>query len=51
MNGKLFLLIKMAYASILRPLVAEKIETSPNQIDDVVLGILDKIFDYTPGTK
>jgi hypothetical protein len=47
MNTPLFKLIKMTYATILRPLVDEKIKTSPNQIDDAVLSVLDKIFDFT----
>uniref|UniRef100_A0A6M3IGJ2 Uncharacterized protein n=2 Tax=viral metagenome TaxID=1070528 RepID=A0A6M3IGJ2_9ZZZZ len=46
MNTKVWLLIKMAYTSILRPLVIEKVEQSDSQIDDFVLNILDKIFDY-----
>ena len=46
MNTPIFKLIKMAYAAILRPLVVEKIKTSPTQIDDFVLSVLDKIFDY-----
>ena len=46
MNTPIFKLIKMAYAAILRPLVVEKIQQSPTQIDDFVLSILDKLFDY-----
>jgi hypothetical protein len=46
MNTPLFKLIKLAYATILRPLVVEKVQQSPSQIDDFVLEILDKIFDY-----
>jgi hypothetical protein len=49
MNSKVWLLIKMAYTSILRPLVVEKVEQSDSQIDDFVLKILDKIFDYDGG--
>jgi len=46
MNTPIFKLIKLAYATILRPLVVEKIQQSPTQIDDFVLSVLDKIFDY-----
>jgi len=46
MNTPIFKLIRMAYSAILRPLVVEKIKTSPTQIDDFVLSVLDKIFDY-----
>ena len=46
MNTSLFKLIKMAYAVVLRPLVAEKIAQSPATIDDFVLSVLDKLFDY-----
>ena len=47
MNSPLFKLIKMTYASFLRPLVLDKIKASPNQVDDTVLSIMDKIFDYS----
>jgi hypothetical protein len=46
MDTSLFKLIKMAYSVILRPLVVDKIKQSPTQIDDFVLSILDKLFDY-----
>lgn len=49
MKPNFWILIKMIYGVILRPLVAEKIETSPGEIDDFVLEILDKIFDYESG--
>ena len=51
MNTPIFKLIKIAYATILRPLVVEKIKTSPTQIDDFVLSVLDKIFDYDGSSK
>jgi len=47
MNSGLFKLIKMAYSTLLRPLVVEKIKSSPTQIDDFVLSVLDKLFDYS----
>jgi hypothetical protein len=43
---KLFAVLKVAYAAILRPLVAEKIKNSPTQIDDTILRMLDGLFDY-----
>jgi len=46
MNTPIFKMVKLAYASILRPLVVEKIKQSPTQIDDMVLSVLDKIFDF-----
>jgi len=46
MNKPLFKLIKMAYVSILRPLVWEKVQSSDTQFDDFLLDVLDKIFDY-----
>lgn len=51
MNTPLFKLIRIAYATILRPLVVEKIQASPTQIDDFVLSVLDKIFDYDGSPK
>jgi hypothetical protein len=51
MNTSLFKLIRLAYASILRPLVVEKIVQSPTQIDDFVLSLLDKLFDYDGTSK
>ena len=51
MKTPLFTLIKMAYASLLRPLVAEKVADSASQIDDFILGILDKLFDYSEPSK
>ena len=51
MNTALFKLIKLAYSTILRPLVVDKIKESPSQIDDLVLEILDKIFDYDGTVK
>jgi hypothetical protein len=51
MDKPLFKLIKIAYATILRPLVAEKVMTSPNQFDDFLLDVLDKLFDYDGSSK
>jgi len=50
MNKPIWTLIKLAYSSILRPLVVEKVQQSSTEIDDFVLSVLDKIFDYNePG--
>lgn len=38
--------VKMIYGTILRPLVEEKISDSESQIDDFVLAMLDRIFEY-----
>ena len=46
MNSPIWKLIKLAYASILRPLVIEKVQSSEVQWDDFVLQMLDKLFDY-----
>lgn len=51
MDKPIFKLIRIAYATILRPLVVEKVQTSPTQIDDFVLSVLDKIFDYDGSSK
>lgn len=51
MGKALFALIKLAYSSILRPLVAEKVEDTASQIDDIILGVLDKLFDYSEPSK
>jgi len=47
MNSPIWKVIKFAYSEILRPLVVEKVQDSESKIDDFVLGILDKLFDYT----
>lgn len=39
-------LLKVAYATILRPLVSEKVADTESEIDDFVLNLLDKLFDY-----
>lgn len=46
MNKPLFTVIKLIYSTILRPLVSEKVADSASQIDDFLLSVLDKIFDY-----
>lgn len=39
-------LAKMAYGTILRPLVLKAIDDPDSEIDDIVMSILDRIFDY-----
>jgi len=51
MNTSLFKLIKMTYSVILRPLVVDKIRQSPTQIDDFVLSVMDKLFNYDGNGK
>lgn len=46
MKTPLFILIKLAYKSILRPLVAEKVADTETKFDDFLLKVLDKLFDY-----
>jgi hypothetical protein len=46
MDSPIFKLIKAAYSTLLRPLVAEKVADSTSKIDDFVLSLLDKLFDY-----
>lgn len=46
MNTSLFKIIRLVYIDILRPLVVEKIQQSQTNIDDFVLSVLDKLFDY-----
>jgi len=43
---KYWIIVKLVYKSILRPLVAEKVASSDAQWDDLVLRALDKLFDY-----
>jgi len=51
MNTNIFKLIKLAYSSILRPLVVDKIKESSSQVDDFILSVLDKLFDYDGSAK
>lgn len=46
MNKRIWKLIKIAYALILRPLVVKAIDDPDSDIDDFVMEILDRIFDY-----
>ena len=38
-------LSKMAYKTILRPLVLKAIDDPDSEVDDIVMSILDRIFD------
>ena len=38
-------LAKMAYKTILRPLVLKAIDDPDSEVDDIVMSILDRIFD------
>jgi len=49
MGKKIFQIFKSVYATIIRPLVAEKVADSESEIDDFVLSVLDKLFDYVSG--
>jgi hypothetical protein len=51
MNTSIWKLIKVAFATILRPLVVDKIKESTTQVDDFILGVLDKLFDYDGNAK
>lgn len=46
METGLFQVIKLVYATLLRPAFAEKIKLTPTHLDDFLLKLLDKIFDY-----
>jgi len=43
----IFGLVKIAYKMILRDLLVAAIEDPDQEWDDIVLDILDKIFDYS----
>ena len=42
----LYALIKLAYATILRKLVLKAIDDPNSEVDDIVMGVLDRLFDY-----
>ncbi len=46
MNTSIWKIIKLAYSAILRPLVVDKIKESQTHVDDFVLSVMDKLFDY-----
>jgi len=47
--GSIVAIMKMAYASLLRDALVRLVESTDNDIDDYVVEILDKLFDYEPG--
>jgi len=47
MYKMLFAIVCNAYASGIRPLVVKSIEDPNTDWDDVALGILDRIFNYS----
>ena len=42
----IYALVKLAYATILRKLVLKAIDDPDSEVDDVVMGILDRLFGY-----
>jgi len=42
----IYALVKLAYATILRKLVLKAIDDPDSEVDDVVMGVLDRLFDY-----
>jgi len=49
MNKGLWTIIKMVYKIILKPLVLKAIDDPDSEIDDFVMEILDRIFEYETG--
>ncbi len=43
----IFGLVKTVYGKILRPLLVKAIDDPDEEWDDVILGIVDRIFQYT----
>lgn len=44
--GKVFFIIKLVYKTILRELIVKAIDNPDSEIDDFVLAMLDRLFDY-----
>jgi len=40
------MLVKMAYKTLLRPLVVKAVNDPDADWDDVLMGVIDRIFDY-----
>jgi len=47
MSKALWTIAKLLYKTILRPLVLKAIDDPDSDIDDIAMGILDRVFDYT----
>lgn len=43
---KVFFIIKMVYKTILRDLVAKAIDNPDSDVDEFVMQMLDRLFDY-----
>lgn len=43
---KVFFIIKVVYKTILRDLIVKAIDNPDSEIDEFVLQLLDKLFDY-----
>ena len=41
-----WIIATMLYKEIIRPLIAEKVSDSESKIDDWLLSLVDKVFDY-----
>jgi len=44
----IFNILQMVYGQILRPLLMKAINDPNEEWDDVVLAMVDRLFDYTP---
>jgi hypothetical protein len=42
----IYKILCMIYSQLLRPLVVKAVEDPDEQWDDMLMGILDKLFDY-----
>lgn len=45
---KVLIIMKLVYAEILRELIVRAIDNPDSEIDDFVLKLLDRLFDYVP---
>ncbi len=45
--NKVFFIIKMVYRTILRDLGAKAIDNPDSDVDEFVMKMLDRLFDYT----
>jgi len=44
----IFNILKMVYGQILRPLLKQAIDNPNEEWDEVVLGMVDRLFDHNP---
>ena len=47
MYQALYALVCQAYAMLLRPLVKKAVDNPEEEWDDVLMGVLDRLFDYS----